>query len=178
MNLAQFLNSISIEGAGELTFDLMMEEGYNTIEKINGMTIQQIADVGRSSKRTIGEKTAGKIRNSLHSDRVRELLQYKNLWVKEEFKQDMSDALSIQVEDGSELKIDVKGKKVLFTGSGFFSRSALTAILKRNGAIVQSSVTKETDILILEDLDSISNKARKARKYGTKMVTYKDVFGE
>lgn len=206
MNLPQFLNSISIEAAGEVTFNLMIEEGYDTVEKINAMTVQQIADVGKTSKKTIGEKTAEKIWNSLHSNRVKALLIYENLWVNEPTMKDIADAfkraetptgmmpdqiafivkdgvslqdhLGINVEGESELKIDVRGKKVLFTGTGPFSRSALTSILKRNGAIVQKAVTKETEILILESLESTSNKAKKARKYGTKMVTYSDVFGE
>lgn len=207
MNLAQFLNSISIEAAGEVTFDLMIEEGFDNIEKINAMTVQEIADVGKSSRKTVGDKTAERIWKSLHSSRVQELLIYEKLWVDimpieeieavtEAFKRvetptgykpdqmmfivkdnvNLKDHLKIDVEEGSELKIDLRGKKVLFTGTGPYSRSALTAILKRNGAIVQKSVTKETDILILGDIESTSNKAKKARKYGTKMVTYNDVF--
>ena len=207
MNLAQFLSSISIENAGEHTFDMIIEEGYTTIDQINGMTIQQIADIGKVSKKTIGEKTAKRIWDSLHSVRVQELLPYADLWIeKEPSMEDISaafkgvetptgykpDRVSFIVKNGenlldvakkmeggtNELKMDLQGNKVLFTGKGEYSRDALTNILKRNGAIIQKSVTKETDILILSDLESNSNKAKKARKYGTKMVTYQDVLGE
>jgi NAD-dependent DNA ligase len=240
MNLTQFLSSVSIEGAGEHTFDMIVEEGYTTIEQINEMSMQQIADIGKISKKTIGEKTAKRIWDSLHSNRVQELLPHVNLWVEEEPSMDeettsslinssasfvsedveigdtihdlankkdyrivasngggnysinelkdiavslkdqvlCKDSLNIQVEGGSELKIDLQGKKVLFTGKGEYSRDALTSILKRNGAVVKSSITKDLDLLILADLNSTSNKAKKARKWGIKMVTYKDVFGE
>jgi NAD-dependent DNA ligase len=169
MNLAEFLNSLSIEGAGELTFNLIMEEGFDSIEKINSMGLDQIANVGKLNKKTIGEKTAWRLSKSLHSEHIQELLPYSTLWVKEDIIEDLKD---------SELRIDVRGKKLLFTGDGPFPRIVLTAILKRNGAIIQSSVTKDTEILVLADRNSSSNKANKARKYGIKMMLYSDVFRE
>lgn len=88
MNLVQFLNSISIEAAGELTWNMIVEAGYDTVEKINRMSIDEIAVVGEADKREqslmqvkkIGEKTAIKIWNSLHGDRVQQLLPNWN-WV-------------------------------------------------------------------------------------------------
>lgn len=198
MNLAQFLNSLSIEDAGELTWDMIIEAKYDTVEKINEMSINDLAVIGEfdgkerfvQTKR-IGEKTAIKIWNSLHSNRVQKLLPFWHLWVKEDPPMDevvvfikdkvkMSDSLRIEIEEDeseeSELKMDLRGKKVLFTGAGPFSRNTLTAVLKRNGAIVQDNIRKDTEVLILADLDSNSNKTQKARKWGIQMVTYEDVF--
>jgi len=171
MKLAKFLDSLSITAAGELTFQQFIDEGFDTLYKINEMSIDQMASSGKSKNRILGEKTAEKIYNSLHSARVRLLLEFSDLWI------DKLDDTPPQEEENNELLMNVRGKKLLFTGEGPFSRATLTAILKRNGAIVQSSLTKETDILILADLDSNKNKAKKARKYGTKMITYEDIFG-
>lgn len=214
------MDSLSIAGAGKVTWRQIVEAGYDTVEHINEMLVQEIANVGGSNSKKIGEKTAQKIWDCLHSDRVQELLKYSNLWVEKkdpiediaaamervektglrpdkiafvvpkdinfqdisvamQDKVEISDSLHIEIEeDESELKIDLQGKKVLFTGKGPFSRETLTAVLKRNGALVQDNIRKDTELLILADLDSDSNKAKKARKWGIKLIKYEDVFKE
>lgn len=178
ISLAAYMNFLSIVGAGEVTWNQVVDAGYDTIDKINAMSIEEISNIGASEGHRVGEKTAQKIWDCLHSERVQQLLKFSDLWIEKDQIQ-MKDSLKIEIEENeSELKMDLWGKKVLFTGEGCFPRNVLTAVLKRNGVIVQTSLTKETDVLILADLNSTSNKAKKARKYGTKMVTYGDVFKE
>lgn len=220
ISLDKYMDSLSITGAGKVTWRQIVEAGYDTVEHINEMSVQEIANVGGSDSKKIGEKTAQKIWDCLHSDRVQELLKFSNLWVEKDLpiediaaamdgientgmrpdkiafvvpndtnlqdiavamqdKVEMSDSLRIEIEeDESELKMDLQGKKVLFTGKYEYSRQTLTSVLKRNGAILQDNIRKDTEILICADLNSNSNKAKKARKWGIKMVTYGDVFRE
>ena len=65
------------------------------------------------------------------------------------------------------------GKRVCFTGEcicqydgGLITRGIATQLASERGLIVQESVTKGLDILIVADPESQSGKARKARQYG------------
>ena len=69
------------------------------------------------------------------------------------------------------------GLSVCFTGESICSRNGVP--LKRSeaeqiaadaGLRVQANVTKNLDILVLADPDSLSGKAKKARLYGTRLI--------
>lgn len=68
---------------------------------------------------------------------------------------------------------DVSSKAFVVTGSvpGYKSRSAFVELLESVGWVAQSSVSKKTDLLILEDPASTSSKAKKARELGVQIVT-------
>jgi len=208
ISLAAYMNFLSIVGAGDVTWNQVVDAGYDTVDKINAMTIEELSNVGSGEGHRVGEKTAQKIWDCLHSERVQELMKFFDLWIdkgppmediakafervetssgylpnrigfivpKDENLVDFLKRTDKPIEEESELKMDLRGKKVLFTGTGPFSRSTLTAVLKRNGAVVQDNIRKDTEVLILADLNSDSNKVKKARKWGIKMVTYEDVF--
>lgn len=57
-----------------------------------------------------------------------------------------------------------------FTGKGPMSRNEMTAIAIKAGASVTKSVTNETTILVIIDMDSQSTKARKARENGIELI--------
>ncbi len=207
ISLAEYMNFLSIVGAGDVTWNQVVDAGYDTIEKINAMSVEELSNIGAGEGHRVGEKTAQKIWDCLHSERVQQLMKFSDLWIEKVPIEDIAKAIERvetpsgclpnqigfivpkdenlvdflkrvdkPIEEESELKMDLRGKKVLFTGTGPFSRSTLTAVLKRNGAIVQDNIRKDTEVLILADLNSDSNKAKKARKWGVPMVTYEDVF--
>ena len=163
MSLAEYLESISISRMGRSWKDVI-SAGFNTVEKILAMSVEQLANVGRDTGRTVGER-ALEIHQSLHSPRVLGLLQHADKWVE-----------APQAQDTSALKIDVKGKNVCFTGTGPCDRKKLTLILEAAGAKVCSSVTKNTHILLIEDANSTSTKAQSARALGTKIISYSDAL--
>lgn len=66
------------------------------------------------------------------------------------------------------------GSIVVFTGTGPLSRKELSKIAEDKGYIVGDSITKETSILICEDINGNSSKLVKARKNGIKIISYKD----
>lgn len=72
---------------------------------------------------------------------------------------------------------DLSGKTVCFTGAMCASidgeratRERATEIAQAHRMTVVKGVTKKLDMLVLADPDSMSGKARKARKYGTRLV--------
>jgi DNA ligase (NAD+) len=72
--------------------------------------------------------------------------------------------------------IDLKGVTVVMTGAGPAPRGELEAQARAAGAIVQGSVSKTTQLLICESANSTSSKAEKARKLGTRVIGYAEVF--
>ena len=68
---------------------------------------------------------------------------------------------------------ELTGKMIAFTGSGTMKRKEFETLLKEKGAKT-GGVTKNTAILVLDDLESTSSKAVKARKLGIIMMLYDD----
>lgn len=62
------------------------------------------------------------------------------------------------------------GSSVCFTGEMELSRNELSERCTRAGLHVKTGVTKDLDILVVADANSMSGKARKARNYGVRMV--------
>lgn len=69
------------------------------------------------------------------------------------------------------------GKTVCFTGESrcrrngtILTRATCQALAGNAGLIVTNSVTKALDILVVADPDSMSGKAEKARRYGTRIM--------
>lgn len=163
LTLANFLDSISIRCATVDTWTLIIGEGYDTIDKILAMSVQQIAECGRATKRTIGER-ASKIYSSLHSN--------DNLYILEA----ATINAAFTTPQRTALLIDVKGKRVCMTGAAPVPRDLLKEYLTSAGAIVQSAVSSNTDILFCESKDSTSSKAKAARVKGVRVMGYIDLL--
>jgi DNA polymerase-3 subunit epsilon len=70
-----------------------------------------------------------------------------------------------------------EGKSICFTGSFNFlqngervTRQEMETIAGENGMCVQKGVTKSLDILVCADPDTMSNKGKKAREYGVRII--------
>ncbi len=63
---------------------------------------------------------------------------------------------------------------IVFTGSGPLSRNELSDLAVKNNWEVGKSVTKKTNILVCEDVNSNSSKLQAARKNGTKIISYEE----
>jgi len=130
MNLSQFLGSLSIESATGNTWEQITDAGFDTLDKVRALTMAQVAVIGKEEKRTIGDLRAEKIITSLNSQRVQGYLLHADKWLTDDEP----------VEAPMNANFDLTGKNVCFTGAGPFPRKELTALLKRLGANVQSSV--------------------------------------
>jgi DNA polymerase-3 subunit epsilon len=75
-------------------------------------------------------------------------------------------------------KVDLEGKTICFTGTFVskidgnpITRSFAEKIVSDKGMIIKMTVTKSLDFLITADPESMSGKAKKARKYGTRIIS-------
>lgn len=62
------------------------------------------------------------------------------------------------------------GMSVCFTGQMINDRAVLENLSTSHGLVVKNNVSKNVDILVVADVDSMSGKAKKARELGTKIV--------
>lgn len=161
-----FLDSLSISSATDSTWRQVMAAGYDTLEKIRALTVNQLSNIGAEDKRTIGSR-AFKIYESLHSPRVEALLDRADAWL---------DRTPPAKVDTSGLKLDVKGKNIAMTGTAPIPRDALKKMIEAAGGKVASSVTSTTHYLLCESADSQSSKAKAARALGTTVLGYTDVL--
>jgi len=63
---------------------------------------------------------------------------------------------------------------ICFTGKSVIPRAEMVAMAKMAGASVVGAVTKTTTILVITDIESTTVKARKAREFGTKLMSPED----
>ena len=73
--------------------------------------------------------------------------------------------------------MSANAKKVCFTGKGPKKRDDLIDDITNKGDVYVDRVTKETQVLICEDINGGSSKLAKARKMGVELVSYTQYFG-
>lgn len=164
LQLPELLDAISIDSAGLGTWELFVQEGHDSIAKILALSVSSISIIGKAQKKTIGWDNAQKIWDSLRTPRIEAILPNIHTYLAEAVKTDTSG-----------LKIEVKGLNVCMTGTAPMPRAELTKMLKAAGATVQSDVSSTTHILFIEDANSSTGKAKKARANGTRIVSYSDL---
>lgn len=167
--LPLFLDSLSVAGATDHTWEAVIDAGHDSLDAIRSLTVGVLAEIKRDSGVRIGDVNAAKILTSLNSDRVQALLQRADAWLAPKTV-DTGSPLS----DGIRVLISVTGQHVCLTGSGPADRKVLEATLKAAGAIVQSSVNAKTNLLVASEINK--GKAQKAAALGTPVRPYTEVF--
>lgn len=69
----------------------------------------------------------------------------------------------------------LKGKVFCLTGKGPMSRQNIIKMVEGEGGYVKG-MSKSVDYLVCANKESNSSKAKKARKYGTKIITYEELM--
>lgn len=85
-------------------------------------------------------------------------------------------AVSVNIKDS----LRFTNKHFALTGKMEHPRSYYEELIKNHGGTVSSSVSKNTDYLVIADVNSTSTKAEKARKFGTTLIRpedLEDMFG-
>jgi len=83
-------------------------------------------------------------------------------------------------DKGLEFKINggvkmLDGKKIALTGKAPAKRDLIIALIEKHGGSV-STMSKTTDYLATSDVDSVSGKTKKAQEYGTKIISYEELY--
>jgi len=148
-SLPKFLSSLGISGGAIGKCEKIVNAGFNTVDKILGMSIEDLIKVDGFAEKSATEFALSiKEKNEL----IKKLIKNGVEIIKEE----RGDALN--------------GVSVVITGELSVNRKEFEKLVKKNGGIVSSSPGKETSYLICNEEDSSSSKYLKAKKLNVKII--------
>ena len=155
-DLATFLSSLGIQGGGKTKCEKIIDNGYDDIEKILELNQAELEQV-----ESFAQKSAHEFLESLQSKKgtIRELIK-----------------MGFEFEKKIRKVSPVTNKKLCITGSLTRKRTLIEKEIKNAGGIVVSSVSKNTDILVTNDTDSVSSKFIKAKKLDIPIVNEQKLF--
>lgn len=147
--LETFMGAMSIPDVGSTTMGLVMDAGYDTLERLCAASLTDLQAI----------KGLGPVKSRSLYD-----------WL-----QTGSAVVMKAVGNGLKLTNRVKGSltgiSVCFTGKSTMKRGDLEGLVKVHGGTVKSSVGKGLNYLVMADPESGSSKAQAARKLGTKVIS-------
>lgn len=162
-----------IPGFGDKKIDNMLAQ----IEKSKNITIVQM--LSRLGIELVGEKAIKKLGIKTEIDfwnfndttyKIgQNLIEYRE--INKKFIIDLMSILNIQDATDKHSK-----GKVCMTGEGHKGRKDLIKELESMGYEFINGITKETNILITNDINGNSSKLQKAKKLGTKIMSYEEFF--
>lgn len=158
MTLAKFIAGYNIEGVGEKVIEnIISSKKFTNFDDFFAskspvrFTCDGVGDV-------ISTKLAEGLK-ALKSD-MEKTLQFVTI----------KNAAPKQVVAGGSLG----GKSFCFTGAASMPRKELWTLVEKNGGVVHEGIKKDTDVLVLSDVNSTSSKAQKARKQGITLLSEAD----
>jgi len=169
-------NLQSIPGIGKKKIKNLLEQ----IEKSKDMTIVEfiarlpIGSIGEKAVTKLGIETIDGFWNFNDTTYVigRNIIDYRN-----ENKTSIENLLKVLNVTNIQQRSNMMNKEfVCMTGTGPLTRKELIKIIESKGYTFVDSVTKDTNILICEDVNGTSSKLVKARKNGIKLVSYEEFF--
>lgn len=149
MSLAVFVAGFDIEGIGETTVEKLVAAGFNTLNALLNMTVEQASAVYGFAEILAKTAVDGLNENALE-------MRY----LAENFVEIVQDSAGKLV-----------GKSFCFTGElHSMKRNDAEALVKANGGTCKSSVTKDLSYLVTNDVSSGSSKNQKAVKFGIPVI--------
>ena len=157
-NLITVLASLGISGGAYNKCEKIVLNGFDNIDKILSLTPAKLELI-----ESFAEKSANEFVRSLNTKKIiiEKLKTYGF-----EFKHNLAKTIETQVS----------GLKFCVTGTLTMKRTELQKMIKANGGIVQSAVSKETDYLITNDTESSSSKFKKAKDFNIPIITEEQFF--
>lgn len=155
-----FIYALGILNVGTKTAKDLAKQ-FKNIEELKKATIEDLLEI-----KDIGEITANAVVEFFKAE--------ENLVQLEKF---VSTGVEIVKEEVKEEKSELTGKTVVLTGSiNGLTRDEATALLEKYGAIVTSSVSKNTDLVIYGQ--EAGSKKTKAEALGVKTIPAPEIFGK
>ncbi len=154
LRLPTFLAALGIDGFSTQTARLLVSAGYNDIDRLLAADTAALAAIAG-----LGEIKAQNIVSGLAA-RAGEIARLREAGIG-----------PVPVEQAGPLD----GKTFCITGKQSRPRKEIEQLIEKSGGRVLSGVTKGLDYLLIDDVDSTSSKAVKARKYGTKLIREADL---
>jgi DNA ligase (NAD+) len=150
MALENLLGGLSIPLCATSTIRLVVDAGYDTVEKLQEATYEALMGIDG-----LGPKRASALHTALQKTH-KELIQ---------------DILSTGVRVKTRAVGSLTGKSVCFTGKSVRKRAELESLATNAGGTVKGSVGKGLTYLVMADPDSGTSKAVAARKNGTTCIS-------
>jgi len=155
ISLENFLGGLCIEGIATSSVKLVIDSGYDSLDKIQKMTINEFENIAG-----FGVVKAEQFYNGLKENKNR-----------------IDDIIAAGVKIKGKIIGALTGKSFCITGSLSMPRAKMQAMIIDNGGSVKSSVGKGLSYLICEDPSGSSSKLQAARKNGTKLISEKEFLG-
>lgn len=155
VDLTTFLSALGISGGAFSKCEKVVRAGYDSIEKIKKLSLDQLMSI-----ESFAEKSATEFLASLQEkhDLINELVDC---------------GFKFTVEETRETAIS--GMKICITGALSEKRPVIEDRIRECGGIVVSSVSKNTDILVTNETDPASSKYKKALELKIKIITEADL---
>jgi DNA ligase (NAD+) len=149
ITLENFIGGLCIDGVATSTARLVIDAGYDTLDKIRNISVSKLMDISGF----------GNIRaQSLHDGLI-------------ENKDRIDKILAAGVTIKERAKGVLTNKSFCFTGASSQPRAVLQKMVEGAGGKVEKSVTKTLTYLVMADANSTSAKAVGAKKNGTKILS-------
>ncbi|WP_408098319.1 NAD-dependent DNA ligase LigA [Peredibacter sp. HCB2-198] len=142
-SLAQFISAIGVEGVSIAKSEKIIAQGYNTLEKIQDLTVEKMLQI-----EGFAEKSSESILASLRKKKplIDELL---------------SVGVVVKADETASGEGPLKGLSFCLTGALSQPRPQIEKLIKQNGGII-AGVSKNLSYLVTNDEDSTSSKYVKA----------------
>ena len=150
-SLAQFISAIGVEGVSIAKSEKIIAQGYNTLEKIQDLTVDKMLQI-----EGFAEKSSESILASLRKKKplIDELL---------------SVGVVVKADETASGEGPLKGKSFCLTGALSQPRPQIEKLIKQNGGII-AGVSKNLSYLVTNDEDSTSSKYVKATSLGVPII--------
>ncbi|MFL5783491.1 MAG: NAD-dependent DNA ligase LigA [Bacteriovoracaceae bacterium] len=152
-SLVQFISAIGVEGVSTAKAEKIISQGYNTIDKILALTPEKLMAI-----EGFAEKSSTEIVSSLQKKEplIRELLKV---------------GVKLKADEINTGEGPLAGLKFCITGELSSSRGEFEKLIKKNGGVMVSSVSKNTSYLITNETDGSSSKFVKAKELSIPIIT-------
>ncbi len=154
VDLITFLGSLGISGGAFNKCEKIVSSGYNSIEAILGLTLNELIEVD-----SFAEKSASDFLTSLEEKKplIKKLLKVGFSFEKETVEGPLKD------------------KKICITGALSEKRSIVEKSIRDAGGTVVGSVSKNTDYLLTNETESNSSKFKKAKQLDIPIVSEEEM---
>ncbi len=151
VDLITFLAALGISGGAFNKCEKIVRAGFDSISKIKDLSLEQLMKV-----ESFADKSATDFLSSLKEkiDMIDELIEL---------------GFEFSVEETRETS--VTGKKICITGALSEKRPVIEDMIREGGGIIVSSVSKNTDILVTNEVDPTSSKFKKALELKIEIIT-------
>jgi DNA ligase (NAD+) len=150
--LSQFISAIGVEGVSVAKSEKIISQGHNTIQKILKLTLEEMIGI-----EGFAEKSSSDFMRSLDKKRplIDDLLEL---------------GVNVIADEVSTGEGPLSGLKFCITGELSVPRDQIEKIIKNNGGVMVSSVSKNTSYLVTNETESSSSKFVKARSLSIPII--------